>query len=72
VYLVPIGDVPERAANLRVVLPLNGQTHGIRWAKDYVIWPVPAERVGAATNSGRVDGDDRIPADGRTLISGES
>jgi hypothetical protein len=39
VYLVPIGDVPTRAALLRVEPPKNGQTWGIRWAKDYVIWP---------------------------------
>ena len=43
VYLVPITDVPERAASLRVVPPKNGQTRGIRWAKDYVIWQMPAD-----------------------------
>jgi PD-(D/E)XK endonuclease len=41
VYLVPIGDVPERAASLRVEPPRNGQTRNVRWAKDYVIWPQP-------------------------------
>jgi hypothetical protein len=41
VYLVPIGDVPERAAYLRVEPTKNGQTRGVRWAKDYVIWPEP-------------------------------
>ena len=39
VYLVPIADVPTRAAYLRLDPPRNGQVHGIRWAKDYVIWP---------------------------------
>ncbi len=41
VYLVPIADVPEKAASLRVVPPKNGQTRGVRWAKDYVIWSEP-------------------------------
>jgi hypothetical protein len=41
VYLVPIGDVPDRTANLRVESTRNGQAKGIRWAKDYVIWPEP-------------------------------
>jgi hypothetical protein len=39
VYLVPIGEVPEKAAYLRVEPTRNGQLRGIRWAKDYVIWP---------------------------------
>jgi len=43
VYLVPIADVPERAASLRIVAPKNGQTRGIRWAKDYLIWPTSAD-----------------------------
>jgi hypothetical protein len=43
VYLVPIADVPDRGASLRVVLPRNGQVHGIRWAKDYVIWQAAAD-----------------------------
>ena len=42
VYLVPIDDVPDKGASLRVVPPRNGQARGIRWAKDYVIWPKPA------------------------------
>jgi hypothetical protein len=41
VYLVPIGDVPQRAASLRVAPPRNGQCSGVRWARDYVIWPKP-------------------------------
>ena len=68
VYLVPIADVPERAASLRVVHPLNGQSHGIRWAKDYVIWPVPAEKAGAPEGSGLACGDDDDPADGGALL----
>jgi hypothetical protein len=39
VYLVPIEDVPGRAAYLRVEPTKNGQAKGVRWAKDYVIWP---------------------------------
>jgi hypothetical protein len=39
VYLVPIGHVPGKAASLRVKPPRNGQARGIRWAKDYQIWP---------------------------------
>jgi hypothetical protein len=37
VYLVPVGDVPDRGASLRVEAPRNNQTKGVRWAKDYVI-----------------------------------
>lgn len=48
VYLVPIEDVPERAAHLRVVPPRNGQTRGVRWAKDYVIWPTSADESSTA------------------------
>ena len=35
VYLVPVGDVPERAAHLRLALTRNGQVKGVRWAVDY-------------------------------------
>jgi hypothetical protein len=42
VYLVPIEDVPDKGAYLRFAPTKNGQTRGIRWAKDYVIWPAPA------------------------------
>ncbi len=37
VYLVPVADVPLRAAHLRVAPPRNGQRKGIRWAADYRI-----------------------------------
>jgi hypothetical protein len=37
VYLVPVADVPEGSANLRIDPPMNKQEKGIRWAKDYVI-----------------------------------
>jgi len=37
VYLVPVGDVPDRGASLRVEAPRNNQSKGVRWAKDYVI-----------------------------------
>jgi PD-(D/E)XK endonuclease len=35
--LVPIKDVHDRLAHLRVQEPKNGQTHSIRWARDYVL-----------------------------------
>ncbi len=47
VYLVPIRDVPGKAASLRVSPARNGQARGIRWAKDYLIWPQPAESADA-------------------------
>jgi hypothetical protein len=68
VYLVPISDVPERAANLRVVQPLNGQTKGIRWAKDYVIWPAPTGKAHPPESSERAPGDGDIPVDGLRLL----
>jgi hypothetical protein len=37
VYLVPVSDVPEGSANLRIDRPMNNQAKGIRWAKDYMI-----------------------------------
>jgi hypothetical protein len=37
VYLVPVSDVPEGSANLRIDAPMNNQAKGIRWAKSYVI-----------------------------------
>ena len=37
-YLVPIGDVPGPTfARLRLIPPRNGQSHGIRWARDYEV-----------------------------------
>jgi hypothetical protein len=57
VYLVPIADVPEKGAYLRFEPPKNGQTRGIRWAKDYVIWPVQAGKVLALASSGAGSGD---------------
>lgn len=37
VYLVPVSDVPEGSANLRINAPINNQEKRIRWAKSYVI-----------------------------------
>jgi len=37
VYLVPIEDVHDRGAYLRVEPTRNGQAKGVRWAKDYVL-----------------------------------
>jgi len=71
VYLVPIADVPEKAASLRVIPPKNGQTRGVRWAKDYVIWPAPVGETQAAAGSEPGLGVDR-PGDGLRLIHGEA
>jgi hypothetical protein len=62
VYLVPIADVPEKGAYLRFEPPKNGQTRGIRWAKDYVIWPVQASNSLVLASSGAGSGDDPVPA----------
>ena len=64
VYLVPIADVPDKGAYLRVVPTKNGQTRGVRWAKDYVIWSVPsAGEVCAPASSERMPGDNDVPED---------
>ena len=34
---MPVSDVPEGSANLRINAPMNNQEKGIRWAKAYVI-----------------------------------
>jgi hypothetical protein len=34
---VPVSDVPEGSANLRIDAPMNNQAKRIRWAKDYLI-----------------------------------
>lgn len=47
-YLVPIEDVTETAACLRVEPPRNKQTKGIRWAKDYQLGVVA--QLGARFN----------------------
>ena len=36
-YLVPISDVKDREATLRLEKPKNGQSSGVRWAADYEI-----------------------------------
>jgi hypothetical protein len=64
VYLVPIADVPARTASLRVAAPLNGQTQGLRWAKDYLIWQVSAAQGFGLASSGPGSGDDPLPAHG--------
>ncbi|MGH8909164.1 MAG: group I intron-associated PD-(D/E)XK endonuclease [Egibacteraceae bacterium] len=35
VYLVPVDEVPERAAHLRLGPTRNGQEKSVRWAADY-------------------------------------
>jgi hypothetical protein len=69
VYLVPIEDVPEKAASLRVVPPKNGQTRGVRWAKDYVIWPMSAGEAGtpASTEQARDDVGPKAGGELRTV-----
>jgi PD-(D/E)XK endonuclease len=47
VYLVPVSDVPEGSANLRIDAPMNNQVKRIRWAKDYLI---PAGSHGSPDN----------------------
>lgn len=37
VYLVPIHDVPNTTACLRISAPRNGQLKGVRWASDYTL-----------------------------------
>jgi len=37
VFLVPVNDLPTRAATLRITPTRNGQRSLIRWAKDYRI-----------------------------------
>jgi PD-(D/E)XK endonuclease len=68
VYLVPVADVPDRTANLRVDPPRNGQTAGLRWAKNYVIWPTSAGDAAATYESGRCD--DEISVDSVRPIRG--
>ena len=34
-YLIPVEDCGTRKASLRFAEPKNGQTRGIKWAKDY-------------------------------------
>jgi hypothetical protein len=70
VYFVPVADVPDRTASLRVDPPRNGQSHGLRWAKDYVIWP--ASSGASAAGSDRVGGDDDVPVDHLRMIRGGS
>lgn len=36
-YLIPVDDVPKRAAHLRLRPTRNGQAKGIRWASDYLL-----------------------------------
>ena len=36
---MPIQDVPERGAHLRVEPARNNQAKGVRWARDYVLGP---------------------------------
>jgi PD-(D/E)XK endonuclease len=35
VYLVPVDQVSDARANLRLTTPKNNQTKNVRWAKDY-------------------------------------
>jgi hypothetical protein len=37
VYLVPVKDVPFRAAHLRLSPARNGQESGVRWAAGYLL-----------------------------------
>lgn len=35
VYLIPVGECSARSQSLRLVPAKNGQTRGVKWAKDY-------------------------------------
>ena len=35
VYLIPVGECSTRSQSLRLVPAKNGQTRGVKWAKDY-------------------------------------
>jgi hypothetical protein len=35
--VVPVTDVPDRGACLRIEPTKNNQVKGVRWAKDYVL-----------------------------------
>lgn len=37
VYLIPVEDSSSRTTSLRLLPTKNGQTQGIRWAKDYLL-----------------------------------
>jgi hypothetical protein len=39
VYVVPVVEVPLRACHLRLGPTRNGQSHGIRFADDYLLGP---------------------------------
>jgi hypothetical protein len=52
--------VPDKGAYLRVVPTKNGQTRGVRWAKDYVIWSASAGKACASANPGHAEGDDGL------------
>lgn len=47
-YLVPIADLPDRGACLRVKPTKNNQAKGVRWAKDCVL----GDKVKVATAAG--------------------
>jgi hypothetical protein len=72
VYFVPVGDVPDRTANLRVAPPRNGQTQGLRWGKDYVIWRLPVHDGDAPVGPRQVRGEDGLTGDGIGLFRGAS
>jgi hypothetical protein len=39
-YLVPADSLPKEMASLRLTPPRNGQTRGIRWARDFELTPL--------------------------------
>ena len=42
VFMVPVADVPARACRLRLRPTRNGQSKGVRWARDYALEAPPA------------------------------
>ena len=43
VYLIPVEDCSSRSQSLRLISTKNGQTRGIKWAKDYKLEEVIKE-----------------------------
>ena len=37
VFLVPVHEAPARGGHLRLTPTRNGQTRGVRWAKDFLV-----------------------------------
>lgn len=65
VYLVPIGDVPDRGAHLRIAAPKNQQYRGMRWAEDYVLGARKFVLPSGVSGRGRNEG---VPRERRSAV----